>query len=330
MPMNRVLIIENEDIGNHFKALLEKSVEKVAVSWVKTKKDAFQILQQENIKVIVFDQRLDNNELGINIMADIKQQYPSIVGIMLSAYSPPNNTTTAIKHGIMYEYVNKQDITGLPGKVVDALRYYDIQHLMNAKKSKESVGIVNKKFCLRNLLHPIKLYIIGKLLLDDKYVFKDSWEQLYIINAGEEQCHKKSIEITKKVKVESTSTIENDVAIDVDAIKELLSANYNNQVSISVQDSTEHSTHEIEEVVKTYKMPAIPQSVAEDYLTTTILEGAQVFKKFQVTVVQECSICGESVPRSFYVYMPTSNRKLRKINTYKSGKQEIIEVSPRS
>lgn len=103
-----------------------------------------------------------------------------------------------------------------------------------------------------------------------------------------------------------------------------------NQVSISVQDSTEHSTHEIEEVVKTYKMPAIPQSVAEDYLTTTILEGAQVFKKFQVTVVQECSICGESVPRSFYVYMPTSNRKLRKINTYKSGKQEIIEVSPRS
>lgn len=109
MPMNRVLIIENEDIGNHFKALLEKSVENVAVSWVKTKKDAFQILQQENIKVIVFDQRLDNNELGINIMADIKQQYPSIVGIMLSAYSPPNNTTTAIKHGIMYEYVNKQD-----------------------------------------------------------------------------------------------------------------------------------------------------------------------------------------------------------------------------
>ena len=51
--MNRVLIIENEDIGNHFKALLEKSVENVAVSWVKTKKDAFQILQQENIKVIV-------------------------------------------------------------------------------------------------------------------------------------------------------------------------------------------------------------------------------------------------------------------------------------
>lgn len=330
MQMNRVLIIENEDIGNYFKLLLEKSIENIAVSLVKTRKDAFHILEQEDIKVIVFDQRLDNNELGIDIMAEIKQQYPNIVGIMLSAYSPPNNTTTAIKQGIMYEYVNKQDIAVLPGKVVDALRYYDIQHLMNAKISKEYVGIVNKKFSLRNLLHPIKLYIIGKVLLDDKYVSENSWDQLYIINAGEEQCHKKSIEITKKVKVESTSTIENDVAIDVEAIKELLSTNYNNKVSISIQESTEHSTHEIEEVVKTYKMPAIPQSVSEDYLTTTILEGAQVFKKFQVTVVQECSICGEGVPRSFYVYIPTNNRRLRKINTYKSGKQEIIEVSPRS
>lgn len=326
---NRVLIIENEDIGNYFKILLEKSVENIDVFWVKTKKDALQILEQGDIKVIVFDQRLDNNELGINIMADIKKQYPSVVGIMLSAYSPPNNTTTAIKQGIMYEYVNKQDIAVLPGKVVDALRYYDIQHLVNAQKSKEYVGIVNKKLSLRNLLHPIKLYIIGQVLIDDKYVFDDAWEELYIINAGEEQCHKKSIEITKKVKVESTSTIENDVAIDVEAIKELLSTNYNNKVSMSVQESAEHSIHEIEEVVKTYRMPAIPQSVSEDYLTTIILQGTQVFKKIQVNVVQECSICGEGVFRSFYVYIPTNNRRLRKTNTYKSGKQENIEVSPR-
>ena len=324
--MNKILLVENEETGKYYKSLLEKSIDNLEIKWVKSKNEVFDFCnREENIKVIVFDQRLDNGELGIRIISELKRNRPDILGIMLSAYALPNDATNAIKEGIIFEYVNKNDIDMLPAKVVDALRYYDVKRMLDSKQNRQYIGKIYKRNKI--LIHPLKLYITSKVLVDDNYVFEDRWEELYIINAGEEQCHKKSIEISTSVKIENGLSVNSSFGVEMEKIKELIGGSFNSEIELSEKETKELCMKEINEVVRTYRMPAIPQSVDEDYLTTTIFEGAQIFKKYQLIVEQECLSCGESIYYSFNVFVPTNGKCLRKINTYKSGKQENIEVS---
>ena len=320
--MNKILLVENEETGKYYKSLLEKSIDNLEIIWVKSKNEVFDFCnREENIKVIVFDQRLDNGELGIRIIAELKRNRPDILGIMLSAYALPNDATNAIREGIIFEYVNKNDIDTLPAKVVDALRYYDVKRMLDSKQNRQYIGKIYRRNKI--LIHPLKFYITSKAIVDDNYVFEDRWEELYIINAGEEQCHKKSIEISTSVKIENGLSVNSSFGVEMEKIKELIGGSFNSEIELSEKETKEI----INEVVRTYRMPAIPQSVDEDYLTTTIFEGAQIFKKYQLIVEQECLSCGESIYYSFNVFVPTNGKRLRKINTYKSGKQENIEVS---
>lgn len=87
----------------------------------------------------------------------------------------------------MFDYCNKKEVQNLPIKIMEALKSYDLSKALNVKKEKIYIGKI-----YRNILpiYPIKFYIISKILVDSNYVFENSWEDLYMINAGEEQCQK--------------------------------------------------------------------------------------------------------------------------------------------
>ena len=169
-----------------------------------------------------------------------------------------------------------------------------------------------------------------KDLIDSNYVFDESWEDVYMINAGEEQCQKKSIEITRSVKVVNTIKDDYKQEADFSKLQHLVELNFQNQISISQQIETKDDVKTIDEIVKTYKMPTIPQAVDTDYLTTTILQCGQVYKKYEIIILEECSLCDSNTYHHLQVYVPTDRKKFRKINTYRFGSQEIVEVSPRN
>lgn len=324
--MNKILLIENEDSGKYYQELVHKSVENVELIWVRNRNDALREFSNNQFKVVVYDQRLDNNELGIDIMLELKKRDKYLVGIMLSAYATPDDTAKAGKEGILFEFINKKFINDLPIKIVDALRSYDLNRALDSKQEKIYLGKIRKKNCF---FHPLKYYMIIKNLVDSNFVFDDSWKELYMINAGEEQCQKKSVEIVKNIKI--VNTIKNDYQQEVDfgKIKNLIEAKFQNQINITTQAESEDYTKTIDEIIKTYKMPCIPQSVDDDYLTTTILQCGQIYKKYEIVVMEECSLCNSNTYHHLEVFVPTSRNKLRKVNTYRLGKQEIIEVSPR-
>lgn len=324
--MNKILLIENENSGKSYAELVKKMIENVEVIWVKTKSQAISEIKSGDYKVVVYDQRLDNNELGTETMIELKRIDNNLLGIMLSAYATPDDTAQAGKNGILFDYCNKKLVQNLPQKIMDALRAYDIKKALNVKQDKVYIG---KLFRKHSLLHPQKFYIVSKILIDTNYVFEESWENLYMINAGEEQCQKKSIEISTDVKVSYNKQGEQKNDVSIEKLNKLISCDFQTKINISENSSYEEHSKEVEEIIKTYKMPPIPESVDKDYLTTTILQGGQVYKKYDIEILQECSLCENVSFHHFYVYVPTSRQKLRKINTYRSGKQETIEVSLR-
>ena len=325
--MNKILLIENEDSGKYYKELVQKSIENVEIIWVKNRNAALSAFSNNSFKVVVYDQRLDNNELGIDIMLELKKKDKHLVGIMLSAYATSDDTAKAGKEGILFEFVNKNSINILPTKIIDALRYYDLNRALDNTQEKIFIGRLFKK---RAFFHPLKYYIVMKNLVDSNYVFDESWEDMYMINAGEEQCQKKSIEITKSVKVVNTIKDDYKQEADFSKLQHLVALNFKNQVSISQSSEVSDCTKTIDEIVKTYKMPNIPQSVDEDYLTTTILQCGQIYKKYEVIISEECSLCNNNTYHHIEVFVPTDRKKLRKVNTYRFGNQEIVEVSARN
>lgn len=325
--MNKILLIENEDSGKYYQELVQKSIENVEIIWVRNRNDALIAFSKHSFKVVVYDQRLDNNELGIDIMLELKKKDKFLVGIMLSAYATSDDTAKAGKEGILFEFVNKNFIKTLPTIIIDALRYYDLNRALDTTQEKVYIGRLFKR---RSFFHPLKYYIVMKDLIDSNYVFDESWEDVYMINAGEEQCQKKSIEITRSVKVVNTIKDDYKQEADFSKLQHLVELNFQNQISISQQIETKDDVKTIDEIVKTYKMPTIPQAVDTDYLTTTILQCGQVYKKYEIIILEECSLCDSNTYHHLQVYVPTDRKKFRKINTYRFGSQEIVEVSPRN
>lgn len=325
--MNKILLIENEDVGKHYKELVEKSIENIEVIWVKNRNSAIEVVEKQEIKVVVYDQRLDSNELGTEIMLEIIKIKPMLIGIMLSAYATPDDIAKAAKFEIMYEYINKKNIDILPFKIVDALTYYNVHRAIQDEPEKQYIGKIYKNF---SLFHSLRLYVTKTKLVDNNYVFDKEWEDLYFINAGEEQCVKKAIEISTSVKVVNGSDEKISKELELDKVMNLISAKFSSDRMVKFEESVEEDAKALEEIVKTLKMPDIPQSVEEDYLTTTILQGGQIYEKFEIIVEQECRMCNTLQYFHFIVYVPTNRRKLRKVNTYRFKGQEIIEVSPRA
>lgn len=324
--MNKILLIENENSGKSYVELIETVIKNVDVTWVKNCSEALSEVQNNTYKVVVYDQRLDNNELGTETMMKLKEIDKNLLGIMLSAYATPEDTAEAGKNGILFEYCGKNLVNTLPIKIMDALRTYDINKALKATHEKKYIGKIYRK---HSIFHPLKFYIISKVLIDSNYVFDESWENLYIINAGEEQCQKKSIEIATTVKITNNLQEEQNNTFSIDKLNKLISLDFQTSLTTSTSHSYEEHSKEVEEIVKTYKMPPIPEAVDEDYLTTTILQGGQVYKKYDIEILQECSLCENVSFYHFTVFVPTNQQKLRKINTYRLGKQEIVEVSPR-
>lgn len=325
--MNKILLIENENSGKSYVELVKKMIENIEVTWVRNHLQAVEEIKKGDYKIVVYDQRLDNNELGTETMLELKRIDKDLLGIMLSAYATPDDTTQAGKDGILFDYCNKRVVQNLPQKIMDALRAYDINKALNMEQEKHYIG---KLFRKHSLFHPQKFYIVSKKLVDPKFVFEDSWKDLYMINAGEEQYHKKSIELSTDVKVNYETHSEQSSDISIDKLNQLIGSKFQTSLEISTSNSYERQSKEIEEIVKAYKMPPIPESVSEDYLTTTILQGGQVYKQYDIEVLQECSLCENVSFHHFTVYVPTFMQKLRKINTYRYREQEIIEVSLRT
>lgn len=323
--MEKILLIEDEQTGKSFRELLLKSIEDIDVIWVKNRDQALSQFKKDWFHVVVYDQRLENNELGTDILLELKMIDENIQAIMLSAYATPTDTTLASKERILFDFCDKDKIEKLPAMVIDALRYYNLNKALKIEHEKKFIG---KSVSIKNLFHPVKYYIVLEVLLDAEYV--DSWKTIYIINAGEKLSKKRAIEITSEIKIIDSTKNETNGSISIDKLHKLINSNFETKTNFFNETTIQENQKWIDEEMRTYELPPIPQSVTEDYLTATMVETGQIFEKYDIEVLQECSLCKSKSFHHFTVFVPTHRQKFRKTNTYRFRNQEIIEISPKT
>lgn len=322
------MLIEDEDIGKSFQQLIEQKFPNSEVYWVKNGKDALQLIQNHKIKIVIFDQKLiPTQELGTNIMREIKKHDNDVIGIFLSAYSLPDDALKAVSEGIFKYYVNKKNIRDefIP-TIMTALQEYQINLEKNAKEY-TYLGKIGYKLKKINITVPFiyqKIYVAEKKLVEPMYIFPEEWEDIYIINAGEEQCITQKVELTNIIKVEYETRELSSVDIDIGKIKDLISLSASKQISVDSKLSSENTHKQICEVAKKYKMPDIPEDTSKKYLTAMVFQSNQIFQKYEYWIARQCPYCGTYNYNCYIIYIPTSLTKYRKVNTYSDNTQETV------
>ncbi|MFW6326990.1 MAG: response regulator [Bacteroidota bacterium] len=90
--------------------------------------DAFEILQNQEVHVIISDQRMPKMT-GVEFFGKVKNQYPDIIRIILTAYTNENDVLNAINKGEVYRYITKpwkrQDVEIT---LDNALEAYNLKH----------------------------------------------------------------------------------------------------------------------------------------------------------------------------------------------------------
>lgn len=90
---------------------------------------AFEQVKNNDIKIVLSDERL-GNESGAELLADIKEQYPDIVRILISGYTDSDAIMNAINKANVFKFIVKPW-----GKQLKAIVEEAHQHYLSQKKN---------------------------------------------------------------------------------------------------------------------------------------------------------------------------------------------------
>ena len=121
----RILLVD-DDIGNLENMLfaLELSFDIITAS---SGNEAMEILAREKIAVIVTDQRMPGMT-GTELLKRVKETYPHIIRILITAYSDIDAAVMAINKGDIYRYIKKDyPISEIESYIRQAIDFYHVR-----------------------------------------------------------------------------------------------------------------------------------------------------------------------------------------------------------
>ena len=100
MEKRTVLFVDDDEIvlQSLERGLLDESYNKL---FVKSCKEALEILQREEVHVIVTDMRMPEMT-GLELLRIVKKEYPHIIGMVLSGYEQDAALKTAVEQGEIF------------------------------------------------------------------------------------------------------------------------------------------------------------------------------------------------------------------------------------
>lgn len=103
--------------------------EKYRVLIAETASEAFEVLNQETIHVVMVDQRMPDVN-GAKLLQLIKEKYPTILRLVLSGYADVSAILDSINEGEIYRFLSKPwDSNALKIMLRQSFEHYELQEL---------------------------------------------------------------------------------------------------------------------------------------------------------------------------------------------------------
>ena len=152
MEKKTVLFIDDDVIvlQSLERGLLDESYNKL---FVKTCKEALEILQQEEVHVIVTDMCMPEMT-GLELLITVGKEHPDIIGIVLSGYDQDTDLQAAVDQGEIFKFIKKPWKLGETNFEKIVMQAVDQYNLQNGQRQSEGGKL---EHCKSRLTKWIKL-----------------------------------------------------------------------------------------------------------------------------------------------------------------------------
>lgn len=327
IAMAKVLLLENQDTGGLYKEMLERVMPDHFFSWCRNIKDAEEQIN-DSYSVVVFDQRLDNNELGTEFMLWCKNKYPHITGIMLSTHVTTEQLQVAIDNQLMIKFLRKTsaDLNQLPNWVnaaIDKSEY--LRAVRNSDNAMIYIGTI-KTQGFWGFFHRMSVYRIKDIIINKDYVDETKWDTIVTAHAGQNTVHKETYQLERMYNIRYDVAISSEVQHE--QVIELVGKNLGSKLGWNLNANAEVSVKEtiVRETSETSNMPPLSPNPDQICLSSWQLQANQVFEVHLIALKVECPACKHVQYLNYIVEVPTNQIKQRKKMVYSNNEVKYLDV----
>jgi hypothetical protein len=263
---------------------------------------------------------------GTDLYKLLLEVNPQLRAIMLSAEAKADDVGQAFAIGYA-SYLKKSKIADLPTVVLKEYTRFEVDRTAAARQRTGS-DLTSTRPSLRSLLSTrIRYQLVSSQVLNENFVFQDSWKTVKDLHAGQSEVAEESVEISHDIVLSETKgeKLSADLSLDSKALKALkvaLSGQLTSEVKSTVSEKQSYKASRKVE----YKLPAQPDDPDKIYIAKRHYETARVFAETRCVILRCCSACTAHTPLSVVVYVPTVRVASRQRDYLSDGTVKVIDT----
>lgn len=222
-----LLVDDNEYFAKEYAETLQNQCQTV-VLYATTAEDALNIVRKNSIKVAILDQVMPTK--GTELFKQLKEIDPNIKTILLTAEADKHDLTEATYIGFDNTLIKDEcDMDRLPTLILLLIMKYNATHF--SKKSspffiQEQGGLFGKK-------QRVEYTVVSYEIIDNEYVFPDSWLTRNLIERGTTLSLEEEINVEKEFNFKNNFHIENEQNVGIDLE---LTLNFKTELTLKMEE----------------------------------------------------------------------------------------------
>lgn len=280
-------------------------------------KEAFHVVQQGTIKVVVLDQKMKESS-GTDLYKKIHQFNPYIKAIMLTGEADRNEVAEAMTMGYV-GYLDKNNIQQLPNTVIVAYTKYQIDLCSNSNDM-DPIPI--------KVWNPLKSFVRYEICsiktLNSEYIFEDKWKTVLELEAAEKEVEE-VCELTKEVIIQKDTTESDKLtvslpSIDISGIKSEIDV----AVTKYLGETHKWNFKKNKKIKNVYRL----QDGVEEgkKAIKKVYERNQIYVQYHIMLKMICRFCEKVQLIPFFMYRPVPKEKTRVRIYYSDGSNQYIDT----
>ena len=272
-----------------------------SVIWAVDAKEACRYASENELKVIVLDQRMPVP--GTELKEALAKSCPDAKFIMLTGEASKSEIGAAVNLGYD-KYLEKSNVKELPGTVVSLYASYETDQEKRIKYLKP----IKRVFVFRKAL-PYLVSIYDKQLINDNYVDELQKKTIYRILAGEEKEFRYSAIVSQELVIgssmESTGGFQlKDPTESLGIVESALKKTFSVESKLSVQESVESTVRRM-----------LPNT-SDNSIAQRVIEASPVYHVYKVFMGYRMFLGGSLKRVVETVRMFTGTYNLKQIDYY--------------
>lgn len=276
-------------------------------------KNAIEAMKQNPIKIILLDYDLHEPTTGLDLFSELKKIDPYVQIIFISAVA----TKKVLYEASDLPFAAEIEKVNLQKKLPQLIPTLLLEYAKKVKTRNQKIFFTEEKKSLFSS-YKIEYSIVSFHIIEDEYVFPNSWKTYQMINQGETRSCNDNFDYDRTFELSHSFQLSLDFESCIDPIqlfnlKTTLSSNMEKLIKSGYSEK-------IKTTINWMKELSLGGKNSDPTIVSRYYDYAQLYKQIKIFVRKYCSCCNCESITPLTVYFPLASIKYR-IREYHTEKE---------